>query len=133
MVYNGSRNALQRHYEATGLETGALYQFKVSAINYNGESELSEALTAYACVAPDASPLLERVSGDATSILLSWLAPPDDGGCPITGYQLMRDSGLGIDDSITTEVDASAVNGRPALREHDVVLSASETGLPMRF
>jgi hypothetical protein len=45
----------------------------------------------------------------------------------------MRDSGQGIDDSITIEVDAGDVNGRPALTEHAVVLSASETGLPVRF
>lgn len=133
LAYNGSRNALQRHFEAKGLETGALYQFKVSAINHNGESELSDALLVHACVSPDPPPLLQRLTGDATSITLGWLAPPDDGGCPITGYQLMRDSGLGIGDSITTEVDPVAINSRPMLREHRVVLSSSETGLPVRF
>lgn len=133
LVYNGSRNSLQRHFEATNLEMGNLYQFKVSAINFNGESELSDELTAHACVAPDPPALLQRVTGDATSITLSWTAPPDDGGCPLTGYQLFRDSGLGIGDSISTEVDASDVNNRPALTEHKVDLTSSETGLPVRF
>lgn len=72
----------------------------------------------HACVAPDPPPLLERLTGDATTITLAWQAPQEDGGCPITGYQLMRDSGLGIGDAIATEVDAGAINGRPALREH---------------
>lgn len=102
-------------------------------MNHNGESPLSDALLVHACVAPDPPPLLERLTGDATTITLAWQAPIDDGGCPITGYQLKRDSGLGIGDTITTEVDAGAINSRPALREHQVVLSTSETGLPIRF
>ena len=45
----------------------------------------------------------------------------------------MRDAGAGLDDSITVEVDAADINGRPALREHRVQLTSSETGLPIRF
>ena len=47
---------------------GALYEFKVSAVNHNGESALSDALLVHACVAPDAPPQLERLTGDATTI-----------------------------------------------------------------
>lgn len=45
----------------------------------------------------------------------------------------MRDSGAGLGDSITVEVDAAGINNRPALREHAVQLTSSETGLPIRF
>jgi hypothetical protein len=45
----------------------------------------------------------------------------------------MRDAGAGLDDSITVEVDAADINSRPALREHVVQLTSSETGLPIRF
>lgn len=45
----------------------------------------------------------------------------------------MRDGGGGPSDAITTEVDASAVNARPALTEHVVTLTSAQTGLPVRF
>jgi hypothetical protein len=39
-------------YVAEELDTGRYYRFKVSAYNYNGEGEMSEQMTTYACVAP---------------------------------------------------------------------------------
>jgi len=133
LIYNGSLNALQREFEARELETGSLYQFRVAAVNFNGLSPQSASLSVHACVAPDPPPSIRRVTGDRTSITLAWEAPPDDGGCPITGYQLMRDSGGGLGDPIAVEVDAAAINNRPTLREHSVQLTSAETGLPIRF
>ncbi len=52
LIYDGSLNPLQRSYLVQGVVTGNQYQFKVSAVNYNGESALSDPLTVYACVAP---------------------------------------------------------------------------------
>lgn len=52
LIYNGELNSLTRSYTVSGLTTGSQYQFKVSAVNYNGESSLSTALTTYACVTP---------------------------------------------------------------------------------
>jgi hypothetical protein len=133
MVHNGTINALQRSFVADNLEVGALYQFKVAAVNSNGPSALSDALTVHACVAPSPPPAPTRVSGDATSITVAWEAPEDDGGCPLTGYKLMRDSGLGDTDPIAVEVDPSSVNSKPALTEHTVALTTSETGRYIRF
>ena len=93
----------------------------------------SELLSVHACVAPGPATGLRRVTGDSTSITLAWEAPADDGGCPLTGYQLMRDGGGGISDPIATEVDAAAINSRPALTQHLVTLSSAETGKPLRF
>mmetsp|Transcript_23476 Transcript_23476/g.36166 ORF Transcript_23476/g.36166 Transcript_23476/m.36166 type:complete len:118 (-) Transcript_23476:99-452(-) len=101
-------------------------------MNFNGESTASATLAAHACHAPDPPGSPQRVSGDATSITVSWAGPSDEGGCPITNYQLWRDTGSGLS-STFSEVDASSVNNRPALREHEVTLTSSETGLPMRF
>lgn len=126
-------NALQRHFVATNLTVGTLYQFKVSAINFNGPSALSNALSVHACVLPGPASAPERIAGDRTSISLAWQAPTDDGGCGVEGYQLMRDQGLGLNDPITVEVAAADINGRPTLTEHQVVLTASETGKPIRF
>lgn len=38
LVYNGTLNALQKYFDTTNLTTGVLYQFKVAALNFNGES-----------------------------------------------------------------------------------------------
>jgi hypothetical protein len=79
----------------------------VVAINYNGPSEASDALSVHSCVAPSAPGALTRVTGDATTITLAWTSPEDDGGCPLLNYQLMRDSGAGLNDPIAIEVDAA--------------------------
>ena len=52
VIYDGKLNPLQRKYQVPGVVTGNQYQFKVSAVNFNGESALSDALTTYACVLP---------------------------------------------------------------------------------
>ena len=72
IVYSSSQNALLREYELTGLTTGQLYQFKVSAINYNGESVLSDALEVYSCNFPAQPEPPGRISGTKISILLGW-------------------------------------------------------------
>jgi hypothetical protein len=41
------------------------------------------------------------------TITLGWSAPTDNGGCPLLGYKLFRDSGSG--GAISTEVDAGIV------------------------
>jgi len=132
-IYNGSLNALKRDFDASNLTTGQLYQFKVVAVNYNGPSEASDPLSVHACVAPSAPGAPTRVTGDKTSITLTWATPSNDGGCPITGYQLMRDSGGGLTDPVAIEVDAASIAGRPALIEHKVQFTTSDTGKPFRY
>ena len=94
-MYNGTGNQIKLFYDVF-VKSGVLYEFKLSALNFNGESILSDALLVRACAAPSKVTSLQRVSGDETKITLRWLEPEDDGGCPITGYQLFRNSGGGI-------------------------------------
>lgn len=51
-IYDGELNPLQRQFSVKNLTTGMQYQFKVVAVNFNGESAMSDALATYSCVAP---------------------------------------------------------------------------------
>jgi hypothetical protein len=71
-----------------GLEAGTSYTFTVRASNRTGsgpESEPSSAVVPTGAVAPGA-PTDLTAEADSTAALVSWAAPSDDGGSPITGY-----------------------------------------------
>lgn len=64
--------------------------------------------------APAAPQDLQAAGGDA-QVQLSWQAPADDGGAPVTGYTLYRDSGSGYAPigsvATTTYTDTAVSNG----------------------
>lgn len=87
-------------YTSTGLEQGHTYQFRVKAVNEEGESEPLEtdhgtlAKNPYDVPAPPGLP--EIIDWDEKSAKLKWEPPIRDNGAPITGYviELMdRDRG----------------------------------------
>jgi len=109
-------NPSVKSMNVTGLTSGQIYQFRVSAINFNGESQMSEPLVKYSCLLPSAPAPITRVSGTRTSLSVQWQAPHSDGGCPITGYNLYRDDGGS--GSIAIEVDPAVVSGKPSYLKH---------------
>ncbi|GBN20312.1 Twitchin, partial [Araneus ventricosus] len=76
--------------DVTGLTPGKEYQFRVKAINPEGESE--PLVTDRATVAknpydePGAPGTPEIVDWDENHVDLKWTPPKNDGGAPITGY-----------------------------------------------
>ncbi|GHU64862.1 hypothetical protein AGMMS49983_11510 [Clostridia bacterium] len=80
-------------YAATGLTNGNSYQFKVRAKNANGESEAvaSAAVTPY--TVPGKPQNLTAAPG-VNQVTLSWSAPANNGGSPVTGYEISYDSGV---------------------------------------
>jgi len=50
----------------TGLTTGAIYDYKVLAINFNGKGAMSPALRTYACVFPSGIAAPVRVPAIST-------------------------------------------------------------------
>ncbi|VVC89475.1 unnamed protein product [Leptidea sinapis] len=74
----------------TGLEPGRTYQFRVKALNEEGESEPLEtdhgilAKNPYDVPAPPGLP--DIVDWDEKSVKLKWEPPIRDNGAPITGY-----------------------------------------------
>ena len=106
---------------ADDLQTGQFYRFKVSAYNFNGEGELSEEMTTYACVSPTRMKPLLRVDSTISSITLSWEEPEDDGGCPIESYAIYRNDGEGgaIEIEVNTDNDSN-IRNKPTLRQTTV-------------
>jgi hypothetical protein len=93
LIFDQSQNPLVREFNATGLETGLLFQFRIAAVYFNGDSEMSPSLVKYSCLLPERPEVPYRVVGDETTITLRWEVPLDDGGCPLTGFNLYRDDG----------------------------------------
>ena len=103
-IYDGTNYPQILQYTATGLTTGAQYQFRVYAVNFNGISPASSIYTFYSCVDPTGMSIPYLVSSTTSSITLGWTAPTDDGGCPIYTYTVYRDNGSG--GSINNEVNS---------------------------
>ena len=78
-------------YSLTGLNGGTEYDVQVRAVNAAGESEWS--VTATGTTAPPVAPeaptgLTARVVSGEARVVLSWTAPANTGGAPITGYKI---------------------------------------------
>jgi parallel beta-helix repeat protein len=85
-------------YADDNLTTGATYYYQVSAINNVGEGARSSEVNAVP-TAPTkpAAPVVSATAG-TSSIQLTWTAP-DDGGSPITGYNVYRSTSPGNEGS----------------------------------
>lgn len=117
-IYVGTNRPQTLSYTATQLETGKIYQFKIVALNYNGESEESDVYFFNACNTPTSFDAPYRITSTSTSIKIGWNPPTNDGGCPILGYAVYRDDGAG--GNIVAEMNLAndpAVRLIPTLRE----------------
>ncbi|GLL08118.1 beta strand repeat-containing protein [Dactylosporangium matsuzakiense] len=76
----------------TGLTNGTAYTFTVHATNAVGDSPESSATTAITPVTTPGVPTAVTTTPAATAITVSFTAP-DDGGSPITGYEISTDNG----------------------------------------
>lgn len=131
LIHDAGFNVLNKKFTYKGeLIIGDLYSFKVSAMNLNGEGALSPALNVHACNAPSQPDAPTRVTSTTTTISLTWAPPLSDGGCSLTGYSLLTDSGTG--GLVTTEVD-TALNTSPETLLKIVTLSSGLTGSWIRF
>ena len=78
-------------YSLTGLTGSTQYDVQVRAVNAAGESEWSATVTGTTAppVAPEApTRLTARVVSGEARVVLSWTAPANTGGAPITGYKI---------------------------------------------
>jgi hypothetical protein len=67
------------------------YRFHVTAVNFNGEGSPSTVALLQTCTTPGtmATPAIASIS--STAVGVTWTAPSNDGGCPITSYHIYSD------------------------------------------
>ncbi len=102
---------------ATGLSNGTTYRARVRATNAIGDGPWSSWSSDFVPGAVPAAPGSPEVSAGDASISAGWVAPGDDGGFPITNYELQlndqtaaTNTYLDAGTSLTAEVD-DLVNG----------------------
>jgi predicted phage tail protein len=90
-------------YEDDNVVAGTPYYYKVKANNSHGQSTFTEerSATATPSTAPSA-PLSLVATPGPDKITLTWTAPADNGGSPITGYQIWRSTGTGAASQLAT-------------------------------
>ena len=76
-------------YTSTGLTNGQTYYYKVSALNSVGEGAQSNELSAIPVTIP-ANPILMSATPGNAQVVLTWTAPNNNGGSPITNYNVYR-------------------------------------------
>ena len=106
VIYDGLNQPGVTEFSVTeqehGISPGKLYRFKASGLNYNGEGELSDEAAIYVCLAPDNFPAPVYVSSTETTLTVQWIPPREVYGCPISKYELFRDTGS--DDAVSVQV-----------------------------
>jgi hypothetical protein len=113
----------------TQIQAGVYYRFKVAAVNFIGESLMSEpTISIIASEVPSAPLLLSQIEATETSIEFSWNPPLYDNGSPVEYYHVYiddfrtsPDEGIAALSTVQTdriitgfqhEFKVSAVNGR---------------------
>jgi hypothetical protein len=88
-------------YTDAGLGNGTTYYYKLAASNTVGDSSQS-AERSSTPFGKAASPALGSATGGNARITLTWSAPSDNGGSPLTGYKLYRSTSSGAETLLTT-------------------------------
>ncbi len=88
-VFLANTTASATTYTDTGLTNGQTYFYKVRAVNVVGAGPLSGEVSITPYSTPTGPALAAPGYGDSAAYL-TWTAPADNGGTPITGYRVFR-------------------------------------------
>src|SRR2546428_2822685 len=89
MISNSGSTATT--YSDIGLTRATTYTYRVSAINSAGTGSPSGVASARTlAIAPSSPTGLAATAASPSQIGLTWTAPTDNGGSPITRYQIQR-------------------------------------------
>jgi len=97
-------------YQDSGLANGVAYFYRVSAVNSVGEGAPSNEATATPTLGsvPGAPTNLTASPARPRGVALSWTAPTNTGGSAITGYEIWRGTGAGLETKLTTTGTATS-------------------------
>ncbi|MHC1709867.1 MAG: right-handed parallel beta-helix repeat-containing protein [Methanomassiliicoccales archaeon] len=87
-------NSTSLMFEDPTVSVGAVYFYRVSAVNKAGEGNVSEPVRAVPGL--PSPPMNLTASNSAGKVQLNWTAPADDGGSALQGYKIYRDGGSGF-------------------------------------
>jgi hypothetical protein len=113
----------------TGLTKGTVYAFTVRATNTAGTSDPSGPSNPVTPLTTPGAPTGLSVAAGNDSAALSFTAPADNGGTPITGYQYSADGGVTWHTLITTGFPAmtATLTGLPDGTPYGVAVRAGNT------
>ncbi len=102
-------------YNDTQVINGIGYSYYITAVNQIGESIPSETILAVPMCRPSI-PLFFKVHAGNGEAIIEWERPINDGGSPITGYEILRkisdlEVRIEISDDVFTYVDGGLENG----------------------
>jgi hypothetical protein len=112
------------------LSSSITYTFYVKGTNFNGEGITSANASFRSCVNPSGVVAPYLVSTNETKVKLRWSQPTNDGGCPITSFAILSDMGGA---TYSTDLEASSVENKAYLFEHEFTFTATETGKSLGF
>ena len=118
--------AAESPYSIQGLENGATYTVRVSAINSVGESVASESALVTPATVPDSPTSLNATAGDRV-VELEWSASSNDGGEPITRYRVRIWSKTFVIAEFDTPITSASVPGLTNGVEYRVTVTALNT------
>ena len=79
-----------------------------------------------ACTPPSGMDIPTIYAIDQTHFTVGWSTPLETGGCPLTGYAVFRDDGLG--GTLNIPIDPLVIQNKPYLFSYQVTMASSFTG-----
>ncbi|MGI9256961.1 MAG: fibronectin type III domain-containing protein, partial [Salinispira sp.] len=111
---SGDSDVTDTNHDITGLTNGTEYEVRVYAVNDQGDGNPSESLTATPATVPMAPTGLALMEKDK-KLTATWIAPTDNGGSDITGYEVQyrevaSPAGSWLDSSNSGDSDVTDTN-----------------------
>jgi len=103
-------------YQDSAVTPGTTYYYTVAAVNADGTGASSNEVSALPQSVPGAPPTL-TTTASRSLVTVSWSAPTNDGGSPVTGYELYRGTTAGGETpyqalgNTTSYADSAVANG----------------------